>query len=67
MSEHRFDPITLYCLDCGCSIQDHRTGRECSPKNVLAISHILAKRIFEREMQLADDITVSQSSDIFPK
>jgi hypothetical protein len=41
---HQFDGATLFCTRCGCALTEAYEGRKCSPVNVIALSHILARR-----------------------
>lgn len=54
MSEqHDFDLATDYCLKCGCSRANAVDGRDwCASKNVIAISHILARNGLGRRLGL---------------
>lgn len=49
LAVHQFDPLTHYCLRCGCATEQAvDIDRRCSPHNVAPISHILSRRYFDR-------------------
>lgn len=46
--QHRFDVVTCFCLDCGASMEAANEGRGCSPKNVVAVSHLISHKRMKR-------------------
>jgi hypothetical protein len=44
---HEFCERTHFCVRCGCALMEAVEGRDCSPANVIAISHRLSQRWFD--------------------
>ena len=47
---HEWDSMTAWCVKCGCSLLDAQDRKRpvCSSENVIAISHILARKHMDK-------------------
>lgn len=62
---HKIDPVTRYCVRCGCSRQDIEDGLRgfCDEiGNVTAISHLL---VYKRLEALEREVTSSEQGQPF--
>lgn len=65
VNPHKFDPLTEYCVRCGCSRQDYVHGyrEKCDEAgNVSGISHFIARRIADKMRATMESTHVKPSA-----